>query len=75
VNCAYLYPSPTFLGRFTPFYRRYPLGLFEERIKHLNNGNSQKIVSMRELKQYIEQGWEFVANINSKEAIIKVPGR
>jgi len=30
---------------------------------------------MRELKQYIEQGWEFVANINSKEAIIKVPGR
>jgi len=47
----------------------------EKRIKHLNNGNSQKIVSMRELKQYIEQGWEFVANINSKEAIIKVPGR
>jgi integrase len=47
----------------------------EKRIKHLNNGNSQKIVSMRELRQYIEQGWEFVANINSKEAIIKVPGR
>jgi len=47
----------------------------EKRIKHLNNGNSQKIVSMRELKQYIEQGWEFVANINSKEAIIKVPNR
>jgi len=23
----------------------------------------------------IEQGWEFVANINSKEAIIKVPSR
>jgi len=47
----------------------------EKRIKHLNNGNSQKVVSMRELKQYIEQGWEFVANINSKEAIIKVPSR
>jgi len=47
----------------------------EKRIKHLNNGNSQKVVSMKELKQYIEQGWEFVANINSKEAIIRVPGR
>jgi len=47
----------------------------EKRIKHLNNGNSQRVVSMRELKQYIEQGWEFVANINSKEAIIKVPSR
>ena len=47
----------------------------EKRIKHLNNGNSQKVVSMRELKQYIEQGWEFVANINSREAIVRVPGR
>jgi len=47
----------------------------EKRIKQINNGNSQKVVSMRELKQYIEQGWEFVANINSKEAIIKLPSR
>jgi integrase len=47
----------------------------EKRIKQINNGNSQKVVSMRELKQYIEQGWEFVANINSREAIIRVPGR
>jgi len=47
----------------------------EKRIKHLNNGNSQRVVSMRELKQYIERGWEFVANINSREAIIKVPSR
>jgi len=47
----------------------------EKRIKHLNKGNTQKVVSMRELKQYIEQGWEFVANINSEEAIIKLPSR
>jgi len=47
----------------------------EKRIKQINNGNSQKVVSMREVRQFIEQGWEFVANINSKEAIIKVPGR
>jgi len=47
----------------------------EKRIKHLNNGNSQKVVPMREVRQFIEQGWEFVANINSREAIIRVPGR
>jgi len=46
-----------------------------KRIKNLDNRNSQKVVSMRELKQYIEQGWEFVVNINSREAIIKVPSR
>jgi len=47
----------------------------EKRIKQINNGNSQKVVPMRELKQYIEHGWEFVTNINSREAIIKVPSR
>jgi len=47
----------------------------EKKLKQINNGNSQKVVSMRELKQYIEQGREFVANINSREAIIRVPGR
>jgi len=47
----------------------------EKRIKQINNGNSQKVVSIKELKQYIEQGWEFVANINSREAIIRIPKR
>jgi len=47
----------------------------EKKLKQINNGNRQKVVPMRELKQYIEQGWEFVANINSREAIIKVPSR
>ncbi|MEM3489159.1 MAG: site-specific integrase [Nitrososphaerota archaeon] len=39
----------------------------------LNNGHSQKVISMREVKQYIEQGWEFVQSINSKEAIVRIP--
>ncbi|MEM3490207.1 MAG: site-specific integrase, partial [Nitrososphaerota archaeon] len=39
----------------------------------LNNGHSQKVISMREIKQYIEQGWEFVQSINSKEAIVRIP--
>jgi len=47
----------------------------EKRIKQINNGNSQKVVSMREVRRFIEQGWEFVANINPKEAIIRVPRR
>jgi len=47
----------------------------EKRIKQINNRNSQKVVSMREVRRFIEQGWEFVANINPKEAIIRVPRR
>ncbi|MEM3845018.1 MAG: site-specific integrase [Candidatus Parvarchaeota archaeon] len=39
----------------------------------LNNGHSQKVISMKEVKQYIEQGWEFVQSINSKEAIVRIP--
>ncbi|MEM4067616.1 MAG: site-specific integrase [Candidatus Micrarchaeaceae archaeon] len=39
----------------------------------LNNGHSQKVILMREVKQYIEQGWEFVQSINSKEAIVRIP--
>ncbi|MEM3846513.1 MAG: site-specific integrase [Candidatus Parvarchaeota archaeon] len=39
----------------------------------LNNGHSQKVILMKEVKQYIEQGWEFVQSINSKEAIVRIP--
>ncbi|MEM3940872.1 MAG: hypothetical protein QW538_03750 [Thermoplasmatales archaeon] len=39
----------------------------------LNNGHSQKVISMREVTQYIEQGWEFVQSINSREAIVRIP--
>ncbi|MEM1613377.1 MAG: site-specific integrase, partial [Thermoplasmatales archaeon] len=31
----------------------------EKKAKSLNNGHSQKVVSMKEIRQYIEQGWEF----------------
>ncbi|MEM4104739.1 MAG: hypothetical protein QXF80_07080 [Thermoplasmatales archaeon] len=39
----------------------------EKKAKSLNNGHSQKIVSIKEIRQYIEQGWEFVQSINSRE--------
>ncbi|MEM3845662.1 MAG: hypothetical protein QXU98_08175, partial [Candidatus Parvarchaeota archaeon] len=45
----------------------------EKKAKSLNNGHSQKIVSMSEIKQYIERGWEFFQSINSREAIMRIP--
>ncbi|MEM3448855.1 MAG: hypothetical protein QXP38_08265, partial [Nitrososphaerota archaeon] len=45
----------------------------EKKAKSLNNGHTQKVVSMKEIRQYIEQRWEFVQSINSKEAIVKIP--
>ncbi|MEM3860035.1 MAG: hypothetical protein QW478_11650, partial [Candidatus Micrarchaeaceae archaeon] len=45
----------------------------EKKAKSLNNGHSQKVVSMKEIRQYIEQGWEFVQSINSREAIVRIP--
>ncbi|MEM3830504.1 MAG: hypothetical protein QXP36_15030 [Conexivisphaerales archaeon] len=43
------------------------------RPNHLKNGHSQKINSMNEIRQYIEQGWEFVQSINSREVIVRIP--
>ncbi|MEM4115310.1 MAG: hypothetical protein QXP59_04820 [Saccharolobus sp.] len=45
----------------------------EKKAKLINNGHSQKIVSTSKIRQYIEQGWEFVQSINSKEAIVRIP--
>lgn len=41
-----------------------------------NNGHSQKVIPMREVKHYIEDlGWEFVKDIENKEAIVRLPER
>lgn len=37
------------------------------------NGNSQKVVPMVEVKQYIADGWEYVKELGRDEAIIKLP--
>lgn len=37
------------------------------------NGNSQKIVSMSELKPLILEGWEFVSSLPGNEAIVRLP--
>ena len=37
------------------------------------NGGSQKVVSMKELTEYIEKGWEYVTTLPTGEAIVKFP--
>lgn len=38
-----------------------------------NNGSRQKVIPMREVKSYIGQGYEYVASLPDREAIVKVP--
>ena len=39
----------------------------------MNNGHSQKVIPLKEVREYIEKGWEFVQGISSKEAIVRIP--
>lgn len=38
------------------------------------NGNNQKVVPMQEVKQWITQGWEYVTQLPTNDAVIKLPG-
>ncbi|MEM3191957.1 MAG: hypothetical protein QW292_07685 [Candidatus Parvarchaeota archaeon] len=44
----------------------------EKKAKSLNNGHTQEVVSMKEIRQDIEQGWEFVQSMNPKEVIVSI---
>jgi len=39
----------------------------------LNNGAKQKIVSSNEVEKHIAEGWEFVANLPGKKAVVRLP--
>jgi hypothetical protein len=45
----------------------------ERRGKSLNYGHKQKVVSLNDVKIFIEQGWEYVGALPGNEAIIKIP--
>ncbi len=45
----------------------------DRRAKTLNNGNSQKVISFKEVETYIEQGWEYVRDFPGNKAIVKLP--
>jgi hypothetical protein len=36
------------------------------------NGNSQKVIPLDELAQYLDEGWSFVATIKNEQAIVKI---
>jgi hypothetical protein len=37
------------------------------------NGNSQKVVPLKEVKNWVTQGWEYVSALPTNEAIIRLP--
>jgi hypothetical protein len=36
------------------------------------NGSRQKVVTVKEMEQYLAEGWEYVASISSDKAIVKI---
>ena len=55
---------------------------FEEELKRisnkrkteiLNNGNTQKIITINEIEEYINKGWEFITTLPDGKAIIRIP--
>ena len=38
-----------------------------------NNGSRQKVISITDVKAYLNQGFEYVASLPNGEAIVKMP--
>ncbi len=38
-----------------------------------NNGNSQKVIGLEEVEDFISEGWECVATLPNDKAIVKTP--
>jgi len=38
-----------------------------------NNGNSQKVVNIREVEEFLGRGWNFVAKLSEEKAILRLP--
>ena len=38
----------------------------------VNQGNSQRVVSIRDVEEYLSQGWSFVAKLSDEKAILKI---
>jgi hypothetical protein len=50
--------------------------LADKKAKDMNNGNSQKVISAKEVKDYINKRWEYVNTLpGNKEVIIKLPSQ
>ncbi len=38
-----------------------------------NNGNNQKVIPIAQVKEFVGQGWEYVAPLPQGEAVVKLP--
>jgi len=38
-----------------------------------NNGNSQRVVNIREVEEFLGRGWNFVAKLSEEKAILRLP--
>ena len=38
-----------------------------------NNGNSQRVVDIREVEEFLGKGWAFVAKLTERKAILRIP--
>lgn len=56
------------------FWKEFNESYKNKKADILNNGNSQKVVSVKEVKDYINKGWEYVNTLpGNKEVIVKLP--
>jgi len=39
----------------------------------VNNGNSQRVVSLDDVEEFLSRGWNFVARLNDEKAILRLP--
>jgi hypothetical protein len=39
----------------------------------MNNGNSQRVVALGDVEDFLGRGWNFVAKLSDEKAIIKLP--
>jgi hypothetical protein len=39
----------------------------------INNGNTQKVVNIEDVVDYINRGWQFVAKLTDEQVIIRLP--
>lgn len=39
----------------------------------VNNGNSQKVITEKDLEKYLSEGWQYVDKINAGKVIVRLP--
>lgn len=45
----------------------------EKRVMQINNGNKQKVITVKDVEKFISDGWEYMNSLPGDKAIIKIP--